>query len=128
MSAADRAAVESWLVAYRQAWTTDDPGDVAALFTEDATYSPRPFSKPWQGREAIVAKWIERGDSQNPWRFDAEVLAVEGDTGVIQGLTTYPAHHDEPEHAYSNIWVIRLAPDGRARSFAEWWVQRPKPK
>jgi ketosteroid isomerase-like protein len=128
MSAAERAAIEGWLAAYRHAWETDDPDDVAALFTEDATYSPWPFSKPWEGREVIVAKWIERGDSRNPWSFDGEVLAVEGDTGVIQGLTTYPAHDDEAEDAYSNIWVVRLAPDGRARSFAEWWIQRPKPE
>ena len=128
MSTADRSAIESWLSAYRHAWVTDDPGDVAALFTEDATYSPWPFSKSWEGRDTIVAKWIERGDSKNPWRFDSEVLAVEGDTGVIKGLTTYPAHDDEPEDAYSNIWVVQLAPDGRARSFAEWWVQRPKPQ
>ena len=127
MSAAERAAIEGWLAAYRHAWGTDDPDDVAALFTEDATYSPWPFSKPWEGRDAIIARWIERGDSRNPWIFDAEVLAVEGDTGVIQGLTTYPAHDDEAEDAYSNIWVVRLAPDGRARSFAEWWIQRPKP-
>ncbi|HET7083064.1 MAG TPA: nuclear transport factor 2 family protein [Candidatus Limnocylindria bacterium] len=126
MSAAERAAVESWLAAYQRAWGTDDPDDVAALFTEDAIYSPWPFSKPWEGRDAIVAKWIERGDSKNPWTFDGEVLAVDGDTGVIKGLTTYPAHDDEAEDAYSNIWVVRLAPDGRARSFAEWWVQRPK--
>jgi len=128
MSTADRSAIESWLSAYRRAWETDDPDDVAALFTEDATYSPWPFSKSWEGRDTIVAKWIERGDSKNPWRFDSEVLAVEGDTGVIKGLTTYPAHDDEPEDAYSNIWVVQLAPDGRARSFAEWWVQRPKPQ
>lgn len=128
MSAADRAAIESWLSAYRHAWETDDPDDVAALFTEDATYSPWPFSKSWEGRDTIVAKWIERGDSKNPWRFDSEVLAVEGDTGVIKGLTTYLAHDDEAEDAYSNIWVVKLAPDGRARSFAEWWVQRPKPE
>lgn len=128
MSNADRAAIESWLSAYRHAWETDDPDDVAALFSEDATYSPWPFSKSWEGRDTIVAKWIERGDSKNPWRFDSEVLAVEGDTGVIKGLTTYPAHDDEPEDAYSNIWVVQLAPDGRARSFAEWWVQRPKPE
>ena len=128
MSTADRAAVESWLAAYRHAWETDDPDNVAALFTEDATYSPWPFGKSWEGRDTIVAKWIERGDSKNPWRFDSEVLAVEGDTGVIKGLTTYPAHDDEPEEAYSNIWLVQLAPDGRARSFAEWWVQRPKPE
>lgn len=126
MSTADRAAIESWLSAYRHAWETDDPDDVAALFTEDATYSPWPFSKSWEGRDTIVAKWIERGDSKNPWRFESEVLAVDGDTSVIKGLTTYPAHDEEAEDAYSNIWVVQLAPDGRARSFAEWWVQRPK--
>jgi uncharacterized protein (TIGR02246 family) len=125
MSGEERAAVEAWLAAYRGAWQTDDPGEVAALFTEDATYSPWPFSPWWQGRDAIVAKWIERGDSQNPWQFESEILAVEGDTGVIRGLTTYLAHDDEPEDAFSNIWVVRLAPDGRARSFAEWWIQRP---
>ena len=126
MSTANRSAIESWLSAYRHAWETDDPDDVAALFTEDATYSPWPFSKSWEGRDTIVARWIERGDSKNPWRFESEVLAVEGGTGVIKGLTTYSAHDDEPEDAYSNIWVVQLAPDGRARSFAEWWVQRPK--
>ncbi len=123
-----RADFEQWLGRYRAAWTTDDPNQIAALFTEDATYSPRPFSKPWEGREAIVAKWVERGDSKEPWQFESELVAVEGDTGVVKGLTTYPAHDDQAEDAYSNLWVIRLETDGRARSFAEWWVQRPTPE
>ena len=123
-----RADFEQWLEWYRAAWTTDDPEQIGALFTEDATYSPRPFSKAWEGREAIVAKWIERGDSKAPWRFESELVAIEGDTGVVNGLTTYPAHDDQQEDAYSNIWVIRLEPDGRARSFAEWWFQRPQPE
>ena len=123
-----RADFEQWLGRYRAAWTTDDPDQIGALFTEDATYSPWPFSKTWEGRQAIVAKWIERGDSKDPWQFESELVAVEGDTGVVKGLTTYPAHDDQPEDAYSNIWVIRLEPDGQARSFAEWWVQRPKPE
>ena len=123
----ERRDVERWLERYRAAWTTDDPQDIAALFTEDATYAPRAFGKPWEGREAIVAKWIEHGDSEDRWQFESEILAVEGDTAVVRGLTTYPAHDNEPEEVYSNIWVIRLAPDGRASSFAEWWMQRPKP-
>lgn len=123
----DRKDLDHWLGAYRHAWETDDPQDIAALFTKDATYAPRPFGEPWKGRDAIVAKWIELGDSKIPWRFESEVVAVEGDTGVVRGLTTYPAHDDEPEEVYSNIWMITLTPDGRARSFAEWWVQRPKP-
>ena len=122
-----RADFEHWLSDYRDAWSTDDPAQVGALFTDDATYSPSPFSKPWEGREAIVANWIERGDSRNQWQFDSELLAIEGDTGVLRGQTTYPGHGEEKEEVYSNIWVIRLARDGRARSFAEWWVQKPDP-
>ena len=124
----DRSDVGRWLTAYRGAWETDDPGAIAALFTEDATYAPRPFGKPWQGRDEIVANWIELGDSKNSWQFESEIIAVDGDTAVVRGLTTYPAHDNEPEEVYSNIWVVRLAPDGRARSFAEWWVQLPAPK
>lgn len=118
---------ESWLDRYQAAWKTDDAAQIGALFTEDATYSPWPFSKSWNGRDAIVEQWIGRGDSKTPWQFESEWLAVEGDTGVLRGLTTYPGHDDQPEGVYSNIWVVRLAPDGRASSFAEWWVQRPEP-
>jgi len=74
-----------------------------------------------------VAEWIDRGDAENEWRFESEILAVESETAVIRGLTTYPAHDDQPEGVYSNIWVVKLAADGRARSFAEWWVERPAP-
>lgn len=121
-----RTDFENWLEAYRQAWRTDDPDQIGALFAEDATYAPWPFGKPWQGREAIVAKWVERGDSKAAWQFESELLAVDGDTGVIRGQTTYPAADDQPEAVFSNIWVIRLAADGRVSSFAEWWVQRPE--
>jgi len=123
----NRSDFEQWLQRYQEAWATDDPQQIGDLFTEDATYAPRPFGEPWNGRDAIVAKWIELGDSAIPWQFEGEVVAAEGETGVVHGLTTYPAHDGEPEEAYSNIWVVRLSPDGRARSFAEWWVQRPKP-
>ncbi len=123
----DRTDLATWLDAYRHAWTTDDATEIAALFTESATYSPWPFSAPWEGRDRIVAKWIERGDSRRPWEFEHEILAVEGDTGVVRGLTTYPAHGDEAQEVYANIWLVRLEPDGRAREFAEWWVEKPAP-
>ena len=125
----DRADVERWIEGYRRAWTTDAPEDIAALFTEDAIYSPFPWPREqrnWTGRDTIVSKWIGHGDSKIGWRFDHEVLAVEGDTAVIEGWTYYDRGEGEPwEEAYANIWVIRFAADGRARSFAEWWVQKP---
>lgn len=122
-----RTEFERWLDAYEAAWRTDDAGQIGALFTEEASYTTYPFREPKHGREAIVAWWISQGDSKNEWRFERERLVVEGDTAVVQGLTTYPAGGDQPDAVFSNIWVIQFAPDGRASSFAEWWVQRPDP-
>jgi hypothetical protein len=41
---------------------------------------------------------------------------------VVQGETAY---HDEPPRTYSNLWVIRLAGDGRCSQFTEWWMEQP---
>ena len=121
----DRSDLEAWMAAYRRAWTSDDPAEIGGLFTKDASYSPSPFSKAWSGRDQIVAKWVEHGDSKRPWEFEHVILAFEGDTGVVKGLTNYPAFGEDPAAVYSNIWLIRLEPGGRAREFAEWWVEKP---
>jgi hypothetical protein len=76
-----RSDFEGWLDGYRQAWRTDDPQQIEALFTEVATYAPWPFGEPWRGRQDILAKWIDRGDSKAASRFESELLAVDGETG-----------------------------------------------
>jgi uncharacterized protein (TIGR02246 family) len=125
----DRTDVERWIESYRRAWETDDASDVASLFTDDATYKPYPWPRErvgWQGRDEIVEKWIGRGDSKIGWRFEHEILAVEGDTAVVEGWTSYDRGEGEPwDEAYANIWLVRFAEDGRARQFSEWWVQKP---
>jgi ketosteroid isomerase-like protein len=125
----DRAGVERWLESYRRAWTTDAAEDIEALFTEDVTYSPFPWPRDanrWEGRESVVSEWIGRGDSTVGWRFEHEILAVEGDTAVIQGWTYYDRNDGDPwAEAYANVWLVRFAEDGRAREFAEWWVAKP---
>jgi hypothetical protein len=47
------------------------------------------------------------------------VLAVAGDLGFVRGWTTYT----NPPTAYSNLWVVRLAADGRCVEFTEWWME-----
>ena len=118
-----RDDLETWLASYRLAWGSDDPEDVAALFTDSATYSPWPYAAPWLGRDEIVAKWIARGDSGRPRAFEHRILAVDGDLGVVEGVTGYPAHGNEEETEFKNLWLIRLAPDGCASEFDEWWVE-----
>ncbi len=123
----DRPGVERWLDGYLKAWKTDAPEDIAALFSEAASYSPNPFtSHVWRGRDEIVREWIERGDSGSSWEFRSEIVAVEGDTAVIEGWTTYHATASDPESDFANIWVVRFDADERAREFSEWWVERPR--
>jgi hypothetical protein len=48
---------------------------------------------------------------------------------VVEGWTDYDRGEGAPwAEAFANIFVIDFAPDGRARSFREWWVQRPAPE
>ena len=119
-----REDVRRWVEGYMAAWASDDSKDIEALFSEDATYLTGPWDEPWEGRETIVREWIDRGDSGTEWGFTWDVVALDGDFAVIRGETEYP----DSGHHYRNIWFVRLAEDGRARAFTEWWVAKPKPK
>lgn len=116
----DRAAVSAWIARYLRAWSSNEPADIEALFTPDAIYRPTPHSDGWRGRDAIVAGWLDRRDDPGTWSFEHTILAVDADVAVVQGRTVYTA----PPLDYSNLWVLRLEPDGRCRDYVEWWVDR----
>lgn len=113
--------IRQWMEKYIAAWTTNEPDDIRALFTEDAVYATRPYDPDaWRGREQIVDKWIASADEPEDWRFEWSVLGTDGDLAFVQGRTTYL--NDRP--SYENLWVIRLGPDGRASAFTEWFMER----
>lgn len=114
----DRRTVDRWIEGYERAWSSNDADDIGALFTEDARYRTAPWREPWEGREGIVAGWLERKDEPGNWSFDHEVLAIAGDLAFVTGRTRY----DREGTTYSNLWVIRMADDGRASDFTEWWM------
>ena len=122
----DRSRLNDWLDTYREAWRTDDVPTIGRLFSPDARYLTGPFDEPWNGLDEIVAGWKETSDVGREWEFRYEVLADTGDLAVVQGWTAYAAHGEQSACEYSNIWVIRFAPDGRAREFTEWWMERPE--
>ena len=111
-------AVAGWVAAYRRAWESNAPSDIAAAFTEEASYYPSPADPPWLGIEAIVEGWLKHQDAAGSTGFDWTVVAVEGDTAVIRGVSTYPTT------VYDNLWIVRFASDGRALEFTEFWVDR----
>jgi ketosteroid isomerase-like protein len=116
--------LEEWVQAYLKAWASDDPADIAALFTEEARYFTEPYAKPWVGRGKIVAEWIARGDSGTEWSFEHKIVAECEDAGVVRGVTRYgPEAPGEMGKTYHNLWLVRLDPEGRAREFTEWWMK-----
>jgi hypothetical protein len=68
-----------------------------------------------------VAEWLGRKDEPEDHTFRWEILALDGDLGFVRGWTTYTK--ETPPKEYGNLWVVRLADDGRASEFTEWWVR-----
>jgi hypothetical protein len=117
-----KSAFEQWVRGYLECWTHNDREAISDLFAEDCRYYTQAFREPWAGREVIVAGWLERADWQGEWDFDYRWVAIEGDTGVLEGLTTY---HTQGS-AYHNVWFITLDEDGKCTEFKEVWVEKPE--
>ena len=54
MDDANARRVHAWIDSYIQAWNSNDPADIRALFSQDAAYHTEPYSPPWRGRDEIV--------------------------------------------------------------------------
>lgn len=114
-----RDTVRAWVAAYEKAWTSNDPDDIRALFAPGAQYRYEPFSDPEIDEDAIVASWLSGRDEPGTWTFESEVIAVDGDLGVVEGRTVY----SQLGTAYSNLWLVRLDDSGRATSFTEYYAR-----
>jgi uncharacterized protein (TIGR02246 family) len=114
--------LDRWVTKYRKAWESNDPQDIAVLWTEDAAFYRRPDEEPVLGRDAIVQAWLELADGPGETTFEYEVLGFGDGVGFVRGWTTYLTN---PPGEFSNLWVIRLDRDGRAHEFVEWWMEKP---
>ena len=119
-----RDAATAWVDGYVRAWRSNEPADIAALFTDDARYLASPSGEPVVGRDAIVAWWLENADGPDDATFSFDVIGIDGSRVFVQGAATYRAGDDQPERTYDNLWVIDLAGDGRATAYTEWYIRR----
>ncbi len=115
--------VQAWIDAYVQAWRTYDPAEIAALFTENATYAYHPWDEGEavvRGRDAIVADWLEEQDEPGSWEAHYRPLMVEGQRSVATGTTRYANGK-----FYWNLFLLRFGGDGRCAEFVEWYMTEP---
>ena len=114
----ERSAVEGWVRAYERLWRTPGTTGLSSLFTPDATYLPSPWSNAVTGLDAIAGFWEDGRDSADEeFTFRPEIVAVDGDTAVVRVSVDYA---DPGSRRWRDLWVIRLAPDGRCQAFEEW--------
>jgi hypothetical protein len=130
----DQEAAQEWLDRYVDAWISYDPDDISGLFSEDVAYCYHPYDEPIVGRAAVVAAWLEEGDSGDassrdvPGTYEAEYspVAVDGDTVVATGTSRYREVPGGPVvRVYENCFVIRFDGEGRCREFTDYFMRRP---
>ena len=114
----NRVQLTDWIERYERAWRTPGTDALGDLFAEDATYSTGPYENPHRGLPAIARMWeAERIGSDEEFEMSAEVVAVEGDTGLARIEVQYGAPKDK---AYRDLWIVRLEESGLCSHFEEW--------
>jgi hypothetical protein len=117
----NRDEVADWLVAYEQAWRTRGTDLLGELFAPDATYQTAPYERPSDGLAQISDLWErEREGHDEVFTMDSEIVAVEGNTGVVRVHVRYG---DPVEDEYRDLWIIRFDQTGRCAAFEEWPFQ-----
>jgi hypothetical protein len=110
--------VTQWLAGYEAAWRAPGTGRLADLFTSGATYLQSPYEQPVTGLDAIGRMWeAERAGPDEVFTLATEIIAVDGPTAVVRAEVCYAG---PPRQEYRDLWVMRLAEDGRCRWFEEW--------
>ena len=130
----DRAGLQVWVALYERAWRTRGTELLAELFAPEATYQTAPFEEPFRGLPAIAAMWqAARQGPEDVFAMDSEVVAVDGDTGVVRLEARYG---DPVRQTYRDLWLVRFDAQGRCLAFEEWpfwppgaeggWIKGPQ--
>jgi hypothetical protein len=116
-------AFAAWLDGYVAAWRSNDAATIGALFTEDCSYSYRAGTQVVNGRDAIVAAWLEDPDDPSQWDARYEPLAIDGEVHVATGWSRYFDDGGTLRDEYSNVFVCRFDDAGQCSEFMEWWMR-----
>lgn len=118
MRRVDRDELAAWVTRYEETWRSPGTDRLAALFTQDATYLTEPYAEPIRGLTAISSLWEdERDGADEPFTMHSEVLAVDGDVGVLRVEVRY----GEPQRQeYRDLWIVRMDDSSRCAAFEEW--------
>jgi ketosteroid isomerase-like protein len=122
----DKAQVSDWLRRYVEAWKSYDRSDIGALFSNDVEYRFHPYDDPTRGRDTVIESWFgDNKDDPGTYNGEYEPVAVDGNTAVAVGTSTYLDASGSVSRVYDNCFIMQFDDDGRCRSFIEYYMKRP---
>jgi len=122
-------SVALWLSNYVDAWKSYDPKAISDLFSEEAHYYHSPYSEPIEGREAIVANWLDDRDKAGTYSGEYRMVAYNGNVAVANGRSSYFESDGKTlVREYDNIFVMEFDDLGKCKVFKEWYMKRPDNK
>ncbi len=114
----DHAGLLRWVEGYERAWRTEGTAALKEVFATDASYSTAPYERPHLGLDAISRMWeAERVGPEEVFEMRTEIVAIEGDTGVVRVEVRYGPPKDQ---SYRDLWIVRLDAEGHCTHFEEW--------
>ena len=120
--AMDRATLQKWISDYESLWRTPGTDRLAELFADDARYLTSPWAQPIVGLADLAKFWNrERESADEEFTMTAEVVAVDGDVGVVRVEVEY-GNGDR----WRDLWIVEFDPAGRCAHFEEWPIAPPK--
>jgi hypothetical protein len=111
----DRTAATSWVTRYERAWRAPGTDALDELFTETASYSPSPWSRPIRGLAAIGRFWDAGRSPDEGFRMQSEIVAIEGEVAVVRVAVDY-----DDGQRWRDLWVLAHDETGRCERFEEW--------
>ena len=116
----DREMLEQWLETLGRAWETSNADLAASLFDDAVVYRENPFDPPIQGHAAVRQYWLENLATQRKVRFEGKVLAVEGETGVVNWKVEFERVPTGEKVRLDGVSLGRFK-SGKPVEWLEWW-------
>lgn len=114
--------IQKWLDALGQAWQTANADWAASLFDPEVRYQENPFEPPIHGFHAVRQYWTENLVTQHDVRFSGQVLAVDGEVGVVNWKVEFTRMPGGEKVRLDGVSVGRFV-DGKPVEWLEWWHQ-----
>jgi hypothetical protein len=112
----ERADLEQWIEHYLRLWRTPGTEGLADLFAAEISYRAAPWATPIAGLDALATFWeAERDGPDEDFTFASQVIAVDGDVGVVRVAVAY-----DRGTRWRDLWIVRLDGAGRCVHFEEW--------